>query len=42
MTPFVRDGLPTVWSWLKPSADLQPVATSEAIALLEATNGLVN
>lgn len=39
MTPVVRDGFPTVWSWLLPSADLEPVPTEDAIPLLELLNG---
>jgi hypothetical protein len=42
VVPVVRDGYPTIWSWVKPSADLVPVPTEEAIALLEQMNGKVD
>lgn len=42
VTPVVRDGFPTIWSWVKPTPDLVPVPTDEAIALLELINGEVD
>lgn len=42
VTPVVVNGMPTIWTWLKPSPDLVPVDTAEALVVIESMNGPVN
>lgn len=42
VTPIVRDGMPTIWSWVQPTPDIVAVPTEDAVALIERMNGKVD